>query len=214
MSATSPSDDIATAVSKVLEAAIERVTRGGSASIPSAGGATRLLFPNGIELLYLKLNITKDIGAVVAIAGKDAPLKVETPLESLPEASPPRAGLLRTHDATMATTTRFADIVSLMDTLTGADPNIGLAPHQAFWRGVTRDRFVSIQTDPWGVPGPLVTLGDPTKSNLFLALSGIAPFDGTAVPQMPDLDDDAQGRHATADELARVADWIRNGAPA
>lgn len=108
---------------------------------------------------------------------------------------------------------RFADIVALLNVLAGGDQNIGLSPHQAFWQGVTRDRFVSIQTDPWGVGGALITLGDPLKSNLFLALSGIAPFDGSQVSRMPDLNSYPQGRYALPEELARVADWIRNGAP-
>jgi hypothetical protein len=108
----------------------------------------------------------------------------------------------------------FTDIVNLLNVLYNNDPDIGDSPHGAFWTKTTRDAFVAIMTDAWGVAGPLVTLKDPNKSNLFLALSGIAPFDGSQVNQMPDTDADSDARHATADELKMVANWIKNSAPA
>ncbi len=108
----------------------------------------------------------------------------------------------------------FSDIVTLLSTLANNDPNIGNAPHGAFWQGTTRDAFVQIQTDNWGIPGPLVALGNPNSSNLYLALKGAPPFDGSQLPQMPDTGADPNGRHATAAELAMVATWITNNAPA
>jgi hypothetical protein len=108
----------------------------------------------------------------------------------------------------------FADIVALLNALYNNDPNIDDAPHGAFWQNTTRDVFVAIQTDDWGVAGPLVTLGDPNKSNLYLALSGKSPFDGSQLPQMPDTGADPNGRHATNAELQMVAAWINNNAPA
>jgi hypothetical protein len=110
----------------------------------------------------------------------------------------------------------FADIVNLLNTLYNNDPDIDAAPHGAFWKNTTRDAFVAIQTDPWGVAGALVTLKDITKSNLYLALAGASPFDGSQLPQMPDTtpDGDPNARHATPDELTMVANWIKGGAPA
>ena len=70
----------------------------------------------------------------------------------------------------------FADIVTLLNTLYNNDPNIGNAPHAAFWQNTTRNAFVQIQTDAWGVNGPLVALGQPQGSNLYLALSGQPPL--------------------------------------
>jgi hypothetical protein len=57
-------------------------------------------------------------------------------------------------------------------------------------------------------------LKQPKQSNLYLALAGLPPFDGSELPQMPDTDADPNGRHATAEELAMVALWITNGCPA
>jgi hypothetical protein len=107
----------------------------------------------------------------------------------------------------------FSDIVNLLNELASNDPNIGDAPHGAFWQNTTRDEFIQIRTDNWGVPGPLVILGQPKQSNLFLALSGLPPFDGSQLPQMPDTDADPGGRHANPEELAMVAAWITNNCP-
>jgi hypothetical protein len=107
----------------------------------------------------------------------------------------------------------FSDIVTLLNTLYNNDPNINNAPHAAFWQNTTRDAFVQIQTDNWGVNGPLVTLGNPQTSNLYLALAGLAPFDGSELPQMPDTGADPGGRHATNAELQMVSTWITNNAP-
>jgi hypothetical protein len=110
----------------------------------------------------------------------------------------------------------FTDIVSLLNVLYNNDPNINDAPHGAFWKNTDRDTFVARLTDPWGVPGRLVTLKNPNKSNLYLALAGLAPFDGSQLPQMPDTTPAGypNARHATSDELKMVALWINNNAPA
>jgi hypothetical protein len=108
----------------------------------------------------------------------------------------------------------FSDIVKLLNSLYNNDPNIGNAPHGAFWQNTTRNAFVAIQTDNWGVNGPLVKLGDPQGSNLYLALAGKPPFDGSVLQQMPDLQDDPNARHATPAEIQLVSTWISNNAPA
>jgi hypothetical protein len=110
----------------------------------------------------------------------------------------------------------FTDIVNLLNILYNNDPDINDAPHGAFWQNTTRDNFIKIKTDAWGVPGALVTLNDPNKSNLYRALAGLPPFDGSQLPQMPDTTQtgDPNARHATPDELTMVANWITHNATA
>src|SRR5262249_31730327 len=108
----------------------------------------------------------------------------------------------------------FQEIVNLLNVLYNNDPHINRAPHKAFWQNTTRDVFVATKTDACGVVGPLVTLKDPNKSKLYLALAGLATFDGSEMNQMPDTDAFPNARHATADEQKMVALWINNGAPA
>lgn len=109
----------------------------------------------------------------------------------------------------------FQDIVNLLNNLVPlSDQNINRAPHEAFWRNIDRNAFVSLTTDDWGVPGPLVTVGAPAQSNLYLALAGAKPFDGSGCPRMPDVSSDSNSRFATAAELALVGTWIKNNAPA
>ena len=110
----------------------------------------------------------------------------------------------------------FADIQNLLDTLVPpSDNNIQSAPHQRFWRTTptnTRDGFVNFDTSQWGQPGRLITPGDPNKSNLYLALAGLAPFDGSVQNQMPDVNADFNATLATKDQLDRISTWIKNGA--
>jgi hypothetical protein len=108
----------------------------------------------------------------------------------------------------------FSDIVNLLNALYNNDPHIGRAPHKAFWQNTNRNAFVSLKTDDWEVDGALVTLGDPNKSNLYLSLAGLGPFNGSQVNQMPDTARYPQARHATATELSIVEKWINEGAPA
>ena len=108
----------------------------------------------------------------------------------------------------------FSDIVALLNSLVPlTDDDIRSSPHDAFWRSIDRDAFVALTTDDWTVPGKLVTLGKPEASNLYLALAGLKPFDGSGAPQMPDTDSDPTARRAARDELDMVATWIRNDAP-
>jgi hypothetical protein len=110
----------------------------------------------------------------------------------------------------------FTDIVTLLNALYNNDPDIGDAPHGAFWQNTNRNAFVAIQTDNWGVSGALVTVGNPQTSNLYLALAGLRPFDGSTLPQMPDTtaNGDPNARHATPAELQLVSKWIEQNAPA
>lgn len=103
----------------------------------------------------------------------------------------------------------FFDIVTLLQTLTGNDPNLQSdSPHGPFWNQ-SYDSFMAQKTDAWSVPGNLVVKGDLKNSNLHQALAGTGPFAGL---QMPDPDD-ANGRFATSAELQMVSAWILNGCP-
>jgi hypothetical protein len=112
---------------------------------------------------------------------------------------------------------RFVDIQNLLDTLVPpSDANVDSAPHQRFWRKEptnTRDGFVNQDTSGWGQSGKLVTPGNPDSSNLYLALAGKSPFDGSQQNQMPDVNADFKATLASADQLNVVATWIKNGAP-
>lgn len=105
----------------------------------------------------------------------------------------------------------FADITKLLEALTGVDPNIGHAPHGAFWKS-DYETFMAQKTDQWGVAGSLVVKGRPDQSVLYQALAGTGPF-GTSIPLMPFLDADPDGRAASSDELQLVAAWITNNCP-
>jgi hypothetical protein len=110
----------------------------------------------------------------------------------------------------------YNDIVNLLSTLVNNDPNISAAPHDAFWLDqntgqlLTETAFLALQTDDWGLGGPLVVPGNPNASPLFQALSGTSPFDGSQFPQMPDTGKDPMGRHATPQELLMVKNWIQS----
>jgi hypothetical protein len=99
----------------------------------------------------------------------------------------------------------FADIVSLLNTLVP----VKIGAHGNFWQNTTRDIFVAKSI--FGVR--LITGSDPNASGLYKALAGVAPFDGSRYPQMPNTGSCDQCRHATADELALVVKWITSGAP-
>jgi len=109
----------------------------------------------------------------------------------------------------------YADVISMLNILVPTtDQNIDDAPHQAFWRTLTRDAFVNFDTGVWGISGTLVKPGNPDASNFFLALAGKPPFDGSGLPQMPDTNSDPNAHTAKPDDLALVVAWIKNGAPA
>jgi hypothetical protein len=112
----------------------------------------------------------------------------------------------------------YADVTAMLDTLVPkSDQNINDAPHAAFWRTLNRNDFVAKDVSDWSggqVKGPLVTPGNPDTSPFYLALAGKPPFDGSVLPQMPDVSQDPNANPATPDNLALVSAWIKNGAPA
>jgi hypothetical protein len=112
----------------------------------------------------------------------------------------------------------YADVLAMLDTLVlTTDQSIADAPHAAFWRTMNRNDFVAHDVSDWSggqVTGPLVTPGNPDTSPFYLALVGKPPFDGSTFPQMPDTSQDPNANPATPDDIALVAAWIKNGAPA
>jgi hypothetical protein len=103
----------------------------------------------------------------------------------------------------------YSDIVNLLQTLTGNDPNLDAnSPHGAFWNQ-SYAAFMAQTTDAWGVPGSLVVKCDINNSNLFLALAGTGAF---TQMRMPDPND-PNSRFATSPELHMVSTWIANGCP-
>lgn len=105
----------------------------------------------------------------------------------------------------------FTDVVEILDRSVGG-PDEEVSSHGAFWRGVTRDRFVTMK-----VGGrPLVAMGDGANSNLVKSLRGVAPFgsdlqpppSGAAIMRMPAYLDPV-----TDDEIDRIAEWIDAGCP-
>ena len=99
------------------------------------------------------------------------------------------------------------------------------APHQLFWKALTYDQFVNgnvpDHSGQWGGPpsitnppspgNPPVKIlvkGKSAQSNIILALSGLAPFDGSVFNQMPD-----GGPYLTQDQINQLAGWIDAGCP-
>ncbi len=107
---------------------------------------------------------------------------------------------------------RFQEVVRILDgAIGGADVNIRM--HGAFWRGQTRDDFVTKEI--FGLD--IVTVGQGAASNLVKALRGEAPF-GADLPQPPP---GAQYRRmpagrdpVPATDIDFIEHWIDAGCPA
>ena len=108
----------------------------------------------------------------------------------------------------------YADVVAMLNTLVPTtDENINDAPHQAFWRTLTRDAFVNFDTSVWGIAGPSSSPAIRTHQISSSPCPGSPRSTATSA---------ANARHqfrshahaATPDDLTMVAAWIKNGAPA
>ena len=80
VSGLAPSIDVkavAQEATRLLASAIGRILDGGgNPTAEGEGPQTRMLFPNGIELIYLGFKVGTDINISLAVAGKEAPVKV------------------------------------------------------------------------------------------------------------------------------------------
>lgn len=105
----------------------------------------------------------------------------------------------------------FDAVIDILDRSVGG-PDAEVSSHGAFWRGVSRDRFVAMK-----VGGrKLVESGDGDNSNLVKSLRGVAPFgsdldpapDGATVMRMPAYLDPV-----TDEEISAIVQWIDDGCP-
>ena len=103
-------------------------------------------------------------------------------------------------------------VVEILDAAIGG-PDVNIAMHRAFWRGLSRDEFVA--KNVLGLD--LVTVGDGAGSNLVKALRGDAPFGadladppaGAQFSRMP------AGRPPVPDsDVGFIEQWIDEGCPA
>ena len=106
---------------------------------------------------------------------------------------------------------RFERVIQILDESIGG-PDVGIAAHGAFWRGLTRDQFVAKKVFNRDV----VVVGDGVASNLVKALQGEAPFgedlenppSGASIPRMP------FGFSPVSDEdIGFIKQWIDDGCP-
>ena len=101
----------------------------------------------------------------------------------------------------------YAAVQNLLDQSVGPGP---VGAHHAFWRGITRDQFVSLEIFGY----PLISDNDSAGSNLLKALRGEAPFGvdlgtpGATMPQMP-----AYLPAMGAEDINAIAEWVDNGCP-
>lgn len=103
----------------------------------------------------------------------------------------------------------FIEVKEILDRIVGTEePRF----HGAFWRGTTRDEFVSLRV----VGLPIVSVGDPAGSNLIRALRGLAPFGRDLQPRPPGARFNRMpSRRPPAEEayIAVLEQWIKSGCP-
>ncbi len=117
---------------------------------------------------------------------------------------------------------RFFLVTEILDNAVGGPAAPVFAPHGAFWRDVTRDRFVQLSVRDL-VSGasaairdePIITLGHGDASLLVKALRGEKPFGqdlgvpDAEFPRMP-----AGGLDPVpSDKIASIAQWIDDDCP-
>ena len=101
----------------------------------------------------------------------------------------------------------FREVVAILDEAVGGPEAEVAPPHRAFWRGITRDQFVTKKV----LGRPILVLGDGAHSNLVLALKGEPPFGSdpdAEFPRMPVGFDPVPD-----DSISSIELWINNGCP-
>jgi hypothetical protein len=104
----------------------------------------------------------------------------------------------------------FAQVQNALQTF--VDNNnipISDAPHGVMWaRGTTPAEQYTAFTTGDAIGGyPIMQVGNGAASNIILALSGQAPFDGSTFPQMP-----PGGPYLDQNTVTMISNWISNGA--
>lgn len=109
------------------------------------------------------------------------------------------------------TTTTFQQVREVLDAAIGG-PDVSIAVHGAFWRGVTRDQFVALRVFGEDVVLP----GQGAQSQLVRALKGEPPF-GADLPDPPVgavFNRMPSGRPPVpAPAIALIEQWIDAGCP-
>jgi hypothetical protein len=108
--------------------------------------------------------------------------------------------------------TTFAEVQQALDSFVKQNNvPVAQAPHGVFWRrGKTADEQYQAFVTGDAISGfPIIKKGDGANSNVILALSGAAPFDGSEFPQMPPTPPNVV---LAAPIIAAIADWITKGA--
>ncbi|WOJ90418.1 hypothetical protein RZS28_03740 [Methylocapsa polymorpha] len=107
--------------------------------------------------------------------------------------------------------TTFAEVQTALQTfVTNNNIPISGAPHGVMWEkgGSTPDEKYQYFVTKDAIPGfPILTKGSGKTSNIILALSGKAPFDGSTFPQMP-----PGGPYLATDIVEAISAWIDAGA--
>jgi photosystem II stability/assembly factor-like uncharacterized protein len=106
---------------------------------------------------------------------------------------------------------RFQQVREILDAAIGG-PDVEIGVHKAFWRGLTREQFVTKKV----VGRPLLVVGDGAASNLVRSLKGEAPFgadlevppDGAIFSRMP-----AGMAPVAPESIALIQQWIDDGCP-
>jgi hypothetical protein len=103
----------------------------------------------------------------------------------------------------------FAQVQNALQTF--VDNNnipISGAPHGVMWaRTSPGDPYTNFITGE-AIPGyPILQVKNGAGSNIILALSGLAPFDGSTFPQMP-----PGGPYLDQNTITMISNWITNGA--
>jgi photosystem II stability/assembly factor-like uncharacterized protein len=107
--------------------------------------------------------------------------------------------------------TRYERVMQILDEAIGG-PNTNIGVHGAFWRGLTRDQFVTKEI----FNRDLVVVGNGAASNLVKALKGEAPFGA----DLPDPPPGAQFSRMPAGlspvsgaDIVFIQTWIDDGCP-
>ena len=106
---------------------------------------------------------------------------------------------------------RYEKVIEILNAAVGG-PTAPVGFHGAFWRGLTRNQFVSKKV--FGLE--LISIGDGARSNLIKALKGESPFgaDLSNPPMDATFNRMPSGRDpVSSDNIAFIQHWIDDGCP-
>lgn len=102
---------------------------------------------------------------------------------------------------------RFEKVIEILDTAVGG-PTASVGFHGAFWRGLTRDQFVSKKV----LGLQLIVVGNGSESNLVKALKGATPFGADSGNPEADFNRMPSGLPAVSDaDIDFIKKWIDEG---